>query len=516
MAEKKKSAGGSHAKPVEAEKKKSIFSPKPKKEKPKAEKDIDSFAQELYEPAVSPEDVPESVPQPEGELPVSEAPAEAVPVEDTPAGDESAPLTRAEKRAAEREEKAAAREAKKAEREAKKADDSPEAREKRRKGKIALIVACVIAALVLAGATYGGYAVTESKLTLPNVYVGDIFVGSMSEEQVRAALEENGWDKIASAKLTVKLPAKISFTLKRDDSGAAMTTEQALAAAARFAHDGNWFENLFRYVYNFFSAQDLVAYYRMVDAGYIRAAVEKGLGDFAEATAESGYVIEEEKSMMYMIKGGGELSFDEDALCALVTEALIAGRSELEYSAFTKEPAMPDFNAIHKELEREPVDAHFTETFEVVEDVVGCKFDIAQAESIWKAAAYGDSLEIPMDITFPEVTGEALSAMLYRDVLGEQVTYYPNSSDNRINNLNLAVKKISGKILLPGEIFSYNETVGQRTEEAGFLPAGAYDDGEVVEQLGGGVCQVSSTIYSATLYAQMETVDRTCHFNRLL
>jgi vancomycin resistance protein YoaR len=81
-----------------------------------------------------------------------------------------------------------------------------------------------------------------------------------------------------------------------------------------------------------------------------------------------------------------------------------------------------------------------------------------------------------------------------------------------VNNIALAAKKIDGVILNPGEEFSYNGTVGQRTESAGFKKAGAYANGKVVQELGGGICQVSSTLYCAVLYANLEITDRTCHY----
>ena len=502
MAEKKKSTRGSHAKPAEEKKKTHLprNSRSKNNDEPTVEESMASFSEELYEKPYHPQDEQ------------SDAATDVTPTEDTAETVPSAKMIRSEKRRAAQEEKAAAREAEREAREARKADNSPQAKDRRRKSRIAIIVVCVVAALIFAGATYAGYAITKSPLTLPNVYIGDIFVGSMDADEIENALDEGKWRSVTRQKLTVQLPANIEIVFKYADSGAVLTVDEAFDAAERFGHDGSWYSNLVRYVYNVFSATDLVEFYRVMDNNYINTTVQKGLDEFYAATAESGYVIEEEKSMMYMIKGGGYLRFNEEALNAAINQALIAGQQELVYDSFDSLPAMPDFAAIHKELEREPVDASYTETFEVIDDVVGCKFDVTQAETIWKNAKYGDSLEIPMDITFPAVTSEELEGRLYRDILGEQTTYYPNSSDNRINNLNQAVKKISGIILLPGESFSYNETVGQRTEASGFLPAGAYDDGEVVEQIGGGVCQVSSTLYSATLYAQMETLDRTCHF----
>ena len=120
-------------------------------------------------------------------------------------------------------------------------------------------------------------------------------------------------------------------------------------------------------------------------------------------------------------------------------------------------------------------------------------------------------MTVPLDIVWPEVTGEQLRGQLYHDLLGACLTKFPNSAENRRSNLNLCAERINGFILYPGETFSYNEVVGERTEEAGFLPAPAYVNGDVKDEIGGGACQVSSTLYAATAFAFLETVDRSCH-----
>ena len=124
-------------------------------------------------------------------------------------------------------------------------------------------------------------------------------------------------------------------------------------------------------------------------------------------------------------------------------------------------------------------------------------------------------VSVPLDITYPAVTGESLRSLLFRDLLGSQTTYFPNSIPNRVSNINLAASKLDGIILYPGDELSYNTTIGQRTLEAGFLEAGAYADGEVVEEIGGGICQVSSTLYCAEVLANLETVNRTNHYFRV-
>ena len=81
----------------------------------------------------------------------------------------------------------------------------------------------------------------------------------------------------------------------------------------------------------------------------------------------------------------------------------------------------------------------------------------------------------------------------------------------RNKNVSLAAQAINGSILQPGEEFSYNGTVGQRTKEKGYGEAGAYFNGEVVQEIGGGVCQVSTTLYNAVFRAGLESTERTSH-----
>nr|MCR5089182.1 VanW family protein [Oscillospiraceae bacterium] len=149
--------------------------------------------------------------------------------------------------------------------------------------------------------------------------------------------------------------------------------------------------------------------------------------------------------------------------------------------------------------------------FEVIDEVVGCSFDIAAAVQLWEATAPAEEVSVPMEVTWPSVTGKQLRDSLFHDLLGACTTNYYNSTDNRRSNVQLCASKIDGTVLYPGDVFSYNGTVGARTEEAGFLPAPAYVDGDVKEEIGGGACQVSSTLYAATLFAFLETVERSNH-----
>ncbi|WP_251422350.1 VanW family protein [Veillonella agrestimuris] len=97
-------------------------------------------------------------------------------------------------------------------------------------------------------------------------------------------------------------------------------------------------------------------------------------------------------------------------------------------------------------------------------------------------------------------------------VLASYTTYFDASNRNRTNNIEIASTKITGTLLKPGEVFSFNDVVGERTAEAGFDDAPVMIDGKLVPGIGGGICQVSSTIFNTALLSGMEIVERTPHF----
>ena len=99
----------------------------------------------------------------------------------------------------------------------------------------------------------------------------------------------------------------------------------------------------------------------------------------------------------------------------------------------------------------------------------------------------------------------------YTDLLAEYETKFNEQQLNRSQNIKIATTKINGTVVLPGEIFSYNDTVGYRTETDGFKLAPMYIGGKLVDGIGGGVCQVSSTLYNAVLCANLEVMERKSH-----
>lgn len=199
------------------------------------------------------------------------------------------------------------------------------------------------------------------------------------------------------------------------------------------------------------------------------------------------------------------------AILDALMDAYVAGDLHPTLRYQTTEPKPLDPVAIRQSVTTEPIDAVLDmTTFEISPEVPGYGVELSDLEVLLEEAEEGVAYELTLRELAPAITAEELEASLYADVLGEAHT--PHSwIDDRTHNLMLACDEIDGTIVMPGEVFSFNETVGQRTEAKGYREATAYVGGASVPEIGGGVCQVASSIYYAVLQADLRTVERRSH-----
>ena len=149
-------------------------------------------------------------------------------------------------------------------------------------------------------------------------------------------------------------------------------------------------------------------------------------------------------------------------------------------------------------------------TKSITPEQLGADFDVTEAQSQLDAAQPGETVAVPASIQRPAVTAEALKGVLFRDVLGTCKTHVSGTAA-RISNVKLSASTINGYVLNCGDVFSYNGAVGQRTAARGYQAAPAYVKGETVDEIGGGICQTSSTLYLACLRSNLEIVQRYAH-----
>ena len=250
-----------------------------------------------------------------------------------------------------------------------------------------------------------------------------------------------------------------------------------------------------------------------MDEKYIADKVNKAVDEFDEVTKGEIYTVDQDRSMLVMVKGAGQITLDRKAIAARVREALLAGEKKLNWTEIqTGEIVKPDFAAIAAEHTKEVANAYYDpEKDEIIPEVKGMEVDVAKAEAQWEAAAVMETIEIPIKMIDPEITAEKLKEVMFHDKLGDCMTYLWGSTANRISNIRLACSRFNDMVMQPGDSFSYNEVVGERTAEAGFLPAPTYNGTAHEMGLGGGICQVSSTLYNAVQYANLKVNERVCH-----
>ena len=210
-------------------------------------------------------------------------------------------------------------------------------------------------------------------------------------------------------------------------------------------------------------------------------------------------------------KGTPGKKLDMEVLLDIIRKAYSNGENTIVYEIPVSEPDPVDLTALRAEYCSEPVEGAYEEkTFKILGGTYGYAFDEDAVNDALSKAEGGDIVEIPFTWTKPEKSAEDLNSMLFRDQLATYTTR-AGSQGNRDVNIELASAAINGTILYPGDVFSYNGIVGERTPEKGYKPGATYVGGQTVMTYGGGICQVSTTLYYCTIVADLEVVERECH-----
>ncbi|MEA4895289.1 MAG: VanW family protein [Oscillospiraceae bacterium] len=384
-------------------------------------------------------------------------------------------------------------------------------------GNRKIIVSIAIAlAVIFAGFAGMGIYANSLETIFPNVSMEGTDLSSMTSSEAADALIANNVGTDDDRILTVSLPAGCELSISGKDAGSYLSAPDAAVYAYDACHGGSFFANTLNYIKCALSGMKLVASNgENLNEDYLHARIDEGIKESSLKLMQSSVDIGEDT--ITVVKGASSVQIDSDELYNMIKEALINGIYDpIKYTAQTVEGSKTDtinLQELYDTVFEEPVNAEYDpETRQATEHVTGRSFDIDVAQNLWDEAKNGDEVVIPLIKKEPEITTEKLNSMLFADLLSQKSTSLQGSSSNRISNVTKAAAAINGIVLNPGEEFSYNKTLGQRTKAAGYLEAGAYSGGQVVQEVGGGICQVSSTLYYCSLVANLEITDRTCHY----
>ena len=400
------------------------------------------------------------------------------------------------------------------------------------KGKIAAITVATLVALVILGGLGYALMVHSSGDILPGVSVAGVDVGGMSREEAKAAVQQAVNATYGTETLTVTLPDR-TLSFAPADTKASVDVDKAVEAAWNYGRDGGIFQTLKQ---SLTAATEVLHTVDMgsalsIDEEYIRSTidataaevkserkdstyevVESEVAQPAEGGAEGETVTETIPTEVIIHVGTSERSLDADGLYdAVMTAYMNNDFTPLEYNYEETRYTQVDLDALYKEMCTDMADAYYDkDKKEIVDEVEGYGFDLAAAKQKQDMAEEGTDLSITLSAVEPEVTRAKLEETLFHDVLGSSDTPYPYNP-GRTTNLDLACKAIDGTILNPGDVFSFNDIVGERTAAKGYQAAIAFVNGTSTPEVGGGICQVASTIYHATLLADLNIVERLEH-----
>lgn len=401
--------------------------------------------------------------------------------------------------------------------EPKKEEEQPEVKKKKtnlHKGAIAIvIITAILVIAVILFSTIFAVITNGSDKIVAGVSIKGVDVSGLTQEEAVHKLKD-----MTVAKLTQELKLKYGeyeIAILPEQIEATFGMEKAVELAYQIGRNGNILTDNYTIINTKLNKKNITPSF---------IYNEKALDDFIasitnnlpDKVIESTYAIE--NNNLIINKGNAGSIVVEKALKDTIVDNIMNLKEEnvIQIQVENKQPDAIDIEKIRNEVYKEPQDAYFTKNpFTIYPHVNGVDLSIPLEEAKTKIANATESeITIPLKITTPKVTTNQIGTEAFPNRLGTFTTYFSTADGNRTSNIKLATRKINGVVLMPGETFSYNKVVGKRTAAAGFKSAHAFSGGKVVDEIGGGICQVSSTLYNTVLLANLQIVERrNHHFN---
>ena len=389
------------------------------------------------------------------------------------------------------------------------------AEKSRSAGKTAgLVIGIVLGVLVLGyGAACAAAQMVYGHAALPNTTVLGMDVSGMSAQEAEQLWQDKGAAALESTAIDLTRDGQTVGSVTLAELGVTVKPlyiSRAAGCDSVSDHPLTVVESGWELLRSYLCPTDVTPQLD-VDGAKLTDTCET-LADTLDCTLVDGSYRLEDGQGLYITKPRDGEKLDGGALRTLLEQRLAArDLSPAECVYRERQAAALDVQALHDELEGKTVSAVCDKaTGRPTQSHVGVTFDVAAVQSQLDAAAPGAEFLADAEVQFPAVTTEELETAMFRDVLGTSTTKCAGPW-GRHQNIRLAAKAINGNIYNPGEEFWYNAAVGQRTEARGFQPAAAYSGGRTVTSIGGGICQVSSTLYYATLLSDLKIVLRYAH-----
>ncbi len=378
-----------------------------------------------------------------------------------------------------------------------------------RKLSVPIIVGCAVLLLLITVATVT-LVKSKSDVILSGVTAGGTDLSNMTVEEAASAISEK-IAETADKKIEI-IAGSDDFFATYKDFGASYDCEKTAEDAFAYGH-GNFFSSIVPALKSVFGAKTPIELSVIINNRTFDKTMAENT-DYDKSVEASFEIL---SSSIRVTNGKPGYTINP----VTAKRKLVQMMKSLDFSTLTFEkeniePIPFDIDIIKEDYSADPVSATYKrdEAGDIYVSPGNDKVVLNEKEAkeiIKSHTAPGETYEIPAEVEKAVHTTDELTEALFRDTLSTYQTSFATSDSNRSTNVTLASKSINNKILLPGEKFSYNGTLGKRTPEAGYKMAGAYANGQSVQQYGGGICQVSSTLYNAVMLANLKVDERTCH-----
>lgn len=376
--------------------------------------------------------------------------------------------------------------------------------------EIFLIFASIILAIFLiCFLTFTFLNIKNTKI-ISNIFIQTYDVSNLTQEEAIKKINNI---------ITSQIPEEL--TLKHNDYETSISTKElniqfdttnAVNNAYKVGRTGNLLQNDLTILQTKFQKKQFTLNLTL-DIESLKKQLQDISGKLPDKVKESSYYIE--GSNLILTKGETGAVVDVDKTASEIIEQiqnLNVKNNTIEIATEEKSPSALDIDSIHSELYSEAKDAYFTQNpYSIYPSENGVDFAISIDDAKAMLKEDKDEYSIPLKVLYPSVTTNMLGTEAFPNLLSQYSTSYSTKNQKRTTNLRLAANKINGTVLMPGETFSYNKVVGERTIAAGYQEAPIYVSGKVVDGLGGGICQITTTLYNAVVYANLEIVERSNH-----
>lgn len=368
---------------------------------------------------------------------------------------------------------------------------------------IVMIVAIICVSTVFSLTNKGNEAI------LKNVFVSNVDVGNETKEKAKTLLEDkvNEYNRDV---ITLILDRQ-EYRVTAEELGFyASNIDEILEEAYDYGRSDNLFKDNYTILFSNFQNKEFELKYSL-DEEKFDEFMKKVLEWNDSIAVDDAFIVSGDK--LIITKGQDGKKIDMELLEEYITTAIVNDISTVEIPMTNSVSKKVDLEKIYKDIAIEPQNAMISsgEKFEIIPEKMGYDFDLEFAKKTYENHIGSGDVIIELKPVEPKIKIADLDSEIFKDTLSTFTTSYDISDSNRVQNLITASSRCNEKILYPGEEFSFHKTVGTRTVANGYAVAHSYAGGKVVTSVGGGICQISSTLYNIVLKANLEIVERKAH-----